>query len=134
MTELPFLITARLFLLFSLVVWKLGDPAVVERLVAERGLCVIRGVPRGGLRRALVECGESTQASGAAFVRCSGRHRRFLCARLQKDHIVLYEMQRAFAVDALASSHPLSRAEEEVNTPAEITEMFNTISYNKVSS
>ncbi|RVE74836.1 hypothetical protein OJAV_G00026210 [Oryzias javanicus] len=48
-----------------------------------------------------------------------------------KDHIVLYEMQRAFAVDALASSHPLSKGEEEVNTPTEITEMFNTISYNK---
>uniref|UniRef100_A0A3P9I692 Aminopeptidase n=1 Tax=Oryzias latipes TaxID=8090 RepID=A0A3P9I692_ORYLA len=51
-----------------------------------------------------------------------------------KDHIVLYEMQRAFAVDALASSHPLSRGEEEVNTPAEIAEMFNTISYSKGSA
>lgn len=58
----------------------------------------------------------------------------FLCARLQKDHIVLNDMQRAFAVDALASSHPLSRREEEVNTPAEIDEMFDTISYSKVSS
>lgn len=42
-------------------------------------------------------------------------------------------MQRAFAVDALASSHPLSRKEEEVKEPSEINEMFNTISYNKVS-
>lgn len=42
-------------------------------------------------------------------------------------------MQKAFAVDALASSHPLSRKEEEVNKPSEISEMFNTISYNKVS-
>ncbi|XP_017284204.1 aminopeptidase N [Kryptolebias marmoratus] len=48
-----------------------------------------------------------------------------------KDDIILYDVQNAFAVDALASSHPLSRKEEEVNKPAEISEMFNTISYNK---
>ncbi|XP_013871009.1 aminopeptidase N isoform X2 [Austrofundulus limnaeus] len=48
-----------------------------------------------------------------------------------KDYILLYDMQRAFAVDALASSHPLSRKEEEVNEPSEINEMFNTISYSK---
>lgn len=48
-----------------------------------------------------------------------------------KDHIILYEMQKVFAKDALASSHPLSRKEEEVQTPAEISEMFNTISYSK---
>lgn len=39
-----------------------------------------------------------------------------------------------FAVDALAFSHPLSRGEEEVNEPAQISEMFNTISYSKVCS
>ncbi|XP_041842646.1 aminopeptidase N-like [Melanotaenia boesemani] len=48
-----------------------------------------------------------------------------------KDHIILYDIQKVFAVDALVSSHPLSRREEEVNNPAEISEMFNTISYNK---
>ncbi|XP_061591376.1 aminopeptidase Ey-like [Cololabis saira] len=48
-----------------------------------------------------------------------------------KDHIVLYDMQKVFAVDALASSHPLTRREDEVNSPAEISEMFNTISYSK---
>nr|XP_055031932.1 aminopeptidase N [Misgurnus anguillicaudatus] len=48
-----------------------------------------------------------------------------------KDQIILYDLQRAFAVDSLTSSHPLSRKEEEVNTPAEISEMFNTISYSK---
>ncbi|XP_043957728.1 aminopeptidase N-like [Gambusia affinis] len=48
-----------------------------------------------------------------------------------KDYIILYDVQKVFAIDALASSHPLSRNEEEVNTPAEISEMFNTISYNK---
>lgn len=51
---------------------------------------------------------------------------------LQKDQIVLYEVHKVFAVDALASSHPLSRREEEINNPAEISEMFNTISYSKV--
>ncbi|XP_030574026.1 aminopeptidase Ey-like isoform X2 [Archocentrus centrarchus] len=48
-----------------------------------------------------------------------------------KDHIILYDVQKVFAVDALASSHPLSRREEEVNDPAQISEMFNTISYSK---
>jgi len=43
-------------------------------------------------------------------------------------------VQKVFAVDALTSSHPLSRPEEEVNEPAEISEMFNTISYSKVCS
>lgn len=37
-------------------------------------------------------------------------------------------------MDALASSHPLSRDEEEVNDPSQIGEMFNTISYSKVCS
>lgn len=48
-----------------------------------------------------------------------------------RDHIILYDVQRVFAVDALATSHPLSRQEEEVNNPAQISEMFNTISYSK---
>lgn len=54
--------------------------------------------------------------------------------RLQKDLIVLYDVHNVFAVDALASSHPLSRREEEVSDPAQISEMFNTISYKKVFS
>lgn len=53
-------------------------------------------------------------------------------AWLQKDLIILYDVHKVFAVDALASSHPLSRLEEEVNDPAQISEMFNAISYNKV--
>lgn len=48
-----------------------------------------------------------------------------------KDQIVLYDVSRAFAVDGLASSHPLSCKEEEVNTPTDITQMFSTISYSK---
>uniref|UniRef100_A0A8C3AQC1 Aminopeptidase n=1 Tax=Cyclopterus lumpus TaxID=8103 RepID=A0A8C3AQC1_CYCLU len=51
-----------------------------------------------------------------------------------KDKIILSDVHKVFAVDALASSHPLSRREEEVNTPAQISEMFNTISYSKVSA
>lgn len=46
--------------------------------------------------------------------------------------IVLYDLHHVFAVDALASSHPLSCAEEEVNDPAQISEMFSSISYRKV--
>ncbi|KAI5101265.1 aminopeptidase N, partial [Silurus meridionalis] len=48
-----------------------------------------------------------------------------------KDQIILYDIYRAFAVDSLVSSHPLSCKEEDVNTPSEITQMFNTISYSK---
>ncbi|XP_058485238.1 aminopeptidase N-like [Solea solea] len=48
-----------------------------------------------------------------------------------KDQIVLYDVHKVFAIDALASSHPLSRREEEVNEPSQISEMFNTISYSK---
>uniref|UniRef100_A0A671Y3W1 Aminopeptidase n=1 Tax=Sparus aurata TaxID=8175 RepID=A0A671Y3W1_SPAAU len=49
-----------------------------------------------------------------------------------KDQILLYDVHKVFAVDALASSHPLSRREDEVNDPAQISEMFNTISYSKI--
>ncbi|KAM9460800.1 aminopeptidase N-like [Clarias gariepinus] len=48
-----------------------------------------------------------------------------------KDQIILYDIYRAFAADSLVSSHPLSCKEEEVNTPSEITQMFNSISYSK---
>ncbi|XP_033844898.1 aminopeptidase N-like [Periophthalmus magnuspinnatus] len=48
-----------------------------------------------------------------------------------KDQILLYDIHGVFGVDALASSHPLSCAEEEVSTPAQISEMFSTISYSK---
>lgn len=48
-----------------------------------------------------------------------------------KDRFILYDVHKVFAVDALASSYPLTRREEEVNAPAEISEMFSTISYNK---
>uniref|UniRef100_A0A8K9V459 Aminopeptidase n=1 Tax=Oncorhynchus mykiss TaxID=8022 RepID=A0A8K9V459_ONCMY len=49
-----------------------------------------------------------------------------------KEQTILNDVHKVFAVDALASSHPLSRKEEEVNQPDEISEMFNTISYSKV--
>ncbi|XP_068612842.1 aminopeptidase N-like [Brachionichthys hirsutus] len=48
-----------------------------------------------------------------------------------KDQIILYDVHKGFAVDALASSHPLSRREEEVNDSAQISGMFNVISYSK---
>lgn len=51
---------------------------------------------------------------------------------LQKDLIVLNEVYRVMAVDALASSHPLSSSAADVNTPAQISEMFDSISYSKV--
>ncbi|XP_063304987.1 aminopeptidase N-like [Pelobates fuscus] len=51
-----------------------------------------------------------------------------------KDLIVLYDVHRVMAVDALASSHPLTSKEEEVNTPAQISELFDSIAYSKGAS
>ncbi|KAL7854473.1 hypothetical protein SRHO_G00166630 [Serrasalmus rhombeus] len=48
-----------------------------------------------------------------------------------KDLMVLEEVHKAFAVDALAYSHPLSFREEEVKTPAQINALFNSITYSK---
>ncbi|ETE61021.1 Aminopeptidase N, partial [Ophiophagus hannah] len=49
-----------------------------------------------------------------------------------KDLIVPNDVYRVMAIDALASSHPLSSPAEEVNTPAQISEVFDAISYSKV--
>uniref|UniRef100_A0A672Q6S8 Aminopeptidase n=1 Tax=Sinocyclocheilus grahami TaxID=75366 RepID=A0A672Q6S8_SINGR len=51
-----------------------------------------------------------------------------------KDLIVLNDVHKVFAIDALASSHPLSSKEEEIERPEQITEMFDTISYSKGAS
>ncbi|KAM6426351.1 aminopeptidase N [Liasis olivaceus] len=51
-----------------------------------------------------------------------------------KDLIVSNDMYRVMAIDALASSHPLSTPADEVNTPAQISEVFDSISYSKGAS
>ncbi|XP_073328901.1 aminopeptidase N-like [Pagrus major] len=51
-----------------------------------------------------------------------------------KDLIVLSDVHRVFAVDALASSHPLSSNEEDIQKPAQISELFDAISYSKGAS
>ncbi|XP_067412180.1 aminopeptidase N [Emydura macquarii macquarii] len=51
-----------------------------------------------------------------------------------KDLIVQSEMYRVMKVDALASSHPLSFQENEINTPAQISEVFDAIAYSKGAS
>ncbi|XP_041031285.1 aminopeptidase N-like [Carcharodon carcharias] len=51
-----------------------------------------------------------------------------------KDLIVLKDVYKVFAIDALTSSHPLSSDEIEINTPAEINELFDAISYSKGAS
>uniref|UniRef100_A0A8C2C5B9 Aminopeptidase n=1 Tax=Cyprinus carpio TaxID=7962 RepID=A0A8C2C5B9_CYPCA len=48
-----------------------------------------------------------------------------------KDLMVLQQVQRAFEVDALVSSHPLSSQEDEVITPDQIDQLFDTITYSK---
>ncbi|TRY87998.1 hypothetical protein DNTS_007025 [Danionella cerebrum] len=51
-----------------------------------------------------------------------------------KDLIVLNDVHRVFAIDALASSHPLSSKEEDVQRPEQISEVFDAISYSKGAS
>ncbi|NXS50831.1 AMPN Aminopeptidase, partial [Balaeniceps rex] len=51
-----------------------------------------------------------------------------------KDLVVLNEMYPVMATDALTSSHPLSFREDEINTPAQISEVFDSISYSKGAS
>uniref|UniRef100_A0A3Q3BIG4 Aminopeptidase n=1 Tax=Kryptolebias marmoratus TaxID=37003 RepID=A0A3Q3BIG4_KRYMA len=51
-----------------------------------------------------------------------------------KDLIVLSDVHRVFAVDALSSSHPLSSKEEDIQKPAQISELFDAISYSKGAS
>ncbi|XP_013979610.1 alanyl (membrane) aminopeptidase-like b [Salmo salar] len=48
-----------------------------------------------------------------------------------KDLFVLNDIQTAFQVDSLASSHPLSSNEDDVQTPSDITELFDSITYSK---
>uniref|UniRef100_A0A8C3JWQ8 Aminopeptidase n=1 Tax=Calidris pygmaea TaxID=425635 RepID=A0A8C3JWQ8_9CHAR len=51
-----------------------------------------------------------------------------------KDLMVLNEVYTVMATDALATSHPLSFPEEEINTPAQISEVFDSIAYSKGAS
>ncbi|KAL7871287.1 hypothetical protein SRHO_G00087840 [Serrasalmus rhombeus] len=48
-----------------------------------------------------------------------------------RDLIVLKEIQPAMEVDSLNSSHPLSSTEAEVQTPSDISSLFDSISYSK---
>ncbi|KAM7406492.1 hypothetical protein PAMP_000866 [Pampus punctatissimus] len=47
------------------------------------------------------------------------------------DLIVLNEIVGVMSVDALASSHPLSSNEEDVQKPEQISELFDSITYSK---
>ncbi|CAJ1057308.1 aminopeptidase Ey-like [Xyrichtys novacula] len=51
-----------------------------------------------------------------------------------KDLMVLNDVHRVFAIDALASSHPLSSKEEDIQRPEQISELFDAISYSKGAS
>ncbi|NXC29415.1 AMPN Aminopeptidase, partial [Campylorhamphus procurvoides] len=51
-----------------------------------------------------------------------------------KDLMVLNEVHAVMATDALATSHPLSFREDEINTPAQISEVFDSIAYSKGAS
>ncbi|NXY50682.1 AMPN Aminopeptidase, partial [Ceuthmochares aereus] len=51
-----------------------------------------------------------------------------------KDLMVLNEVYTVMGTDALATSHPLSFDEDEINTPAQISEVFDSIAYSKGAS
>ncbi|XP_029009681.1 aminopeptidase N-like [Betta splendens] len=48
-----------------------------------------------------------------------------------KDMYIVNDLHIAFQEDALASSHPLSPPQEDVQTTVQITEMFDSITYSK---
>lgn len=48
--------------------------------------------------------------------------------------MVLNEVYTVMATDALTTSHPLSSSEDEINTPAQISEVFDSITYSKVGT
>ncbi|KAM9817545.1 aminopeptidase Ey-like [Neosynchiropus ocellatus] len=48
-----------------------------------------------------------------------------------RDLIVMNEIIGVMSVDALATSHPLSSEEAEIQTPAQINELFDSITYSK---
>lgn len=48
--------------------------------------------------------------------------------------MVLNELHSVMATDALTTSHPLTFSEDEINTPAEISEVFDSIAYSKVGA
>lgn len=48
--------------------------------------------------------------------------------------MVLNEVYSVMATDALSTSHPLSFREDEINTPAQISEVFDSIAYSKVGA
>ncbi|XP_069481390.1 aminopeptidase Ey-like [Ambystoma mexicanum] len=51
-----------------------------------------------------------------------------------KDLMVQNEVYAVMGIDALASSHPLSSKEDEVNTPHDISQLFDSITYSKGAS
>ncbi|XP_078539355.1 aminopeptidase N-like [Lissotriton helveticus] len=51
-----------------------------------------------------------------------------------KDLILFNDVYTAMGFDALATSHPLSSKAAEINTPAEVRQLFDAISYSKGAS
>lgn len=64
----------------------------------------------------------------ASFLECVGIESIFPEWHM-KEQFILDKTQPALALDALASSHPISVT---INDPSEIEAIFDTISYNKV--
>lgn len=101
--------------------------------MAQRGLRHLRLLPGEQLLGAGLGSGELPPL--CVHIRPSCPLRPGLLLRvvsLQPDMMVLNEVIRAMDVDALASSHPLSSKEDDVQTPEDIMQLFDTVTYSKV--
>lgn len=121
---------------------------MVEWHLAERGLCHVLLNLCSGPSGAFVPIGKFSPSfewrTFTAFmkkwIQSSKRDERVFvspCAPVsfwlpQKEWHIMSNLHRAFEDDALASSHPLSPPLEDVQWPAEIEGMFNSITYFKV--
>lgn len=50
----------------------------------------------------------------------------------QNEVFYLNDLHSAFEADVLASSHPLNPPEADIQSPTDITELFDDITYSKV--
>lgn len=56
-----------------------------------------------------------------------------LCFRFPQNEVFyMNDLHSAFAADALASTHPLNPPEADIQSPTDINDLFDDITYSKV--
>lgn len=125
----------RLFhlnLLFA-VVWKHCHHGLVGRPLAQRGFCQFLRVHRSGGGRTFLGNGDfcfrhtNGCSEGLSLLEMS------TCPFVvpQRDIMIISDVLPVMVNDALLSSHPII---VDVSSPAEITSVFDAISYSKVQN